>query len=69
MQQPGRVVTADVLASLVGKAWPRSVSIMSGFRKCGIQPFNPGEVGDRALNPSKGVTGVPEEEAKSTTFS
>lgn len=67
MQQPGRVVSADVLASLVGEAWPHSfnpLNIMSGFRKCGIQPFNPGEVGDRALNPSKGITPVPVEEAK-----
>ena len=66
-QQPGRVVTADVLASLVGEAWPRSfnpVNIMRGFRKCGIQPFNPGKVRDRALCPSKGVTAVPVEEAK-----
>ena len=37
---------------------------MSGFQKCGIQPFNPGEVGDRALYPSKGVTAVTVEEAK-----
>ena len=58
MKQPGRVVTTDVLASLVGEAWPQSfnpLNIMSGFRKCGIQPFNPGEVSDRALSVSKGV--------------
>jgi hypothetical protein len=27
---------------------------------CGIQPFNPGEVSDRQLYPSKGVTPCPE---------
>ena len=67
MQQPGRVVTTDVLASLVGEAWPRSftpLNILSGFRKCGIQPFNPGKVGDRTLAASKGVTPESEHEGK-----
>ena len=65
MEQPGRVVTADILAALVGQAWPRSfnpLNAMSGFRKCGIQPFNPGEVSDRAFTVSRGVkTPCPEE--------
>ena len=56
MEQPGRVVTADVLSSLVGQAWPHSfnpLNVMSGFRKCRIQPFNPGEVSNRALTVSR----------------
>ena len=51
----GRVITTDVIAALVGEAWPLSVTplnIMSGFKKCGI---NPGEVKDRQLAPSKAV--------------
>ena len=56
MQQPGRVVTTDVLASLVGEAWPHSftsLNILSGVKKCRFQPFNPGEVSDRQLYVSK----------------
>ena len=54
-EHPGRVVTADKLASLVAEAWPSSftnVNIMSGFKKTGIYPLNPGEVSDRQLAPS-----------------
>ena len=53
---PGQVVTVDVLASLVGKAWSQSltpINIMSGFRKCGIYPLNLGQIDDRQLAPSK----------------
>ena len=59
MQQPGQVVTTNVLASLVGEAWPclfTPLNILSGFRKCGIQPFTPGEISDRQLCVSKCVT-------------
>ena len=55
---PGRVITTDALAGLMAKAWPESftpVNIMSGFKKCGVFPFNPGEVSDRMLAPSKSV--------------
>lgn len=55
---PGRVITSDVLASLVAEALPQSftpVNIMSGFRKCGIYPLNPSAVKDRQLEPSKAV--------------
>ena len=48
----------DKLASLVGEAWPlslTSVNVLSGFKKCGIFPLNPGEVTDRQLAPSKAV--------------
>ena len=46
---PGRVITTEVIASLVAKAWPLAISpknIMSGFRKSGAFPLNPGEVAD-----------------------
>ena len=62
MQHRGRVVTATVLASLVGEAWPLAftpLNILSGFRKCGIQPFTPSEVSDRQSGPSNGVTQSP----------
>lgn len=55
---PGRVVTNDKLASLIAEAYPNSftmVNILSGFKKCGVFPFNPGEVTDRQLAPSKAV--------------
>ena len=52
---PGNVVTTDVLASLLGKAWPKSVTpinVMSGFRKCGIYLLNAGVISDRQMAPS-----------------
>ena len=55
-EKPGRVVTVEVLASLVGRAWSQSLTpdnIMSGFRKCGIYPLNPGQIDDRQIAPSK----------------
>ena len=39
ISHPGRVITSDVIAALVVEAWAMSltpVSIMSGFKKCGI---------------------------------
>ena len=35
------------------------LNILSGFKKCGIQPLNPGEVSDRSLAPSKAVSVQP----------
>ena len=52
---PNRVITTEQIASLVGTAWPQSltpVNIMSGFKKTGIYPLNPGEVTDRQVAPS-----------------
>ena len=52
---PGQVITTDILASLLAQTWPESVTpvnVMSGFRKCGIYPLNPGEISDRQLVPS-----------------
>ena len=61
-EKPGRVVTVEVLASLLGKAWPTShtpVNILSGFRKCGIYPLNPGQIDDRQIAPSKVFSASP----------
>ena len=58
INHPGRVITSDVIATLVAEAWPMSltpVNIMGGFKKCGIYPINPGEVRDRQLAPSKAL--------------
>jgi hypothetical protein len=55
---PGQVITTDLIASLLAKAWPLSVTpvnVMSGFKKCGIYPLNPGEISDRQLAPSRAV--------------
>ena len=53
---PGRVITSEAIASLVGDAWAHSitpVNILSGFKKSRISPLNPSEVSDRMLAPSK----------------
>ena len=55
---PGRVITTDKLAFLVAEAWPNwltAINIMSGFKKCGIYPINPGVVTDRDVAPSKAL--------------
>ena len=57
-KNPGRVVTEDILAALVGDAFAQShtpLNILGGFKKAGIYPFNPGEVSDRQLAPSKAL--------------
>ena len=54
-KNPGQVITEDVLAALVGKAFAQShtpLNVLGGFKKAGIYPFNPGEVSDRQLAPS-----------------
>lgn len=54
LDNPGRVVTTDVIASLLAAAWPQSLTplnIMVGFKKCGVYPLNPGEVTDRQIAP------------------
>ncbi len=56
---PGRVITVDLLASMVGLAYPISftpVNILSGFRKTGIYPFNPSAIDDRQMAPSNAVS-------------
>ncbi len=57
-KHPGRVITTDVLASIVAEAWPHSftpLNILGGFKKCGVYPINPGAVSDRQLAPSKAI--------------
>lgn len=54
----GRVITEDILASVVGIAITQShtpLNILGGFKKAGIYPFNPGEVSDRQVVPSKAL--------------
>ena len=62
-QNPGRVITADVLASLVGRAYPTAftvpVNVLSGFKKTGIYPFNPSSVDDQQLAPSNALSTTP----------
>lgn len=58
VDHPGRVITSDAIAGLLAEAWPLSftpVNILSGFKKTGVYPLNPGEVCDRMLAPSKSV--------------
>ena len=58
-QNPGRVITTDILASMVGQAYPTAftpVNILSGFKKTGIYPFNPSSVDDRQLAPSNALS-------------
>lgn len=45
--QPGRVITSENVASSLVAAWLHAMtplSIMSGFKKCGIHPLNPGMI-------------------------
>ena len=48
MNNPGQVITSEVIASLVGNIWPNSITplnVLNGFFfKTGILPLNPGEV-------------------------
>ena len=56
---PGQVITTNHLAQLLAQAWPHAVTpvnIMSGIKKCGIYPLNPGEISDWQLAPSKVFT-------------
>ena len=49
MVRPGKVITTAAFASLVRDAWYNSftpLNILSGFRKSGVHPLNPGEVSD-----------------------
>ena len=58
LDNPARVITSEVIASLVGKAWPHSITplnILSGFKKSGISPLNPSEVSDRMLALAKAL--------------
>ena len=53
---PGRVITNDMISSLVAGAYPSAftpINIMGGFKKTGIFPLNPGAIDDKVLCPSK----------------
>ena len=55
-KNPRRVITKDISSSLIGNALAQShtpINIFGGFKKASIYPFNPGEVSDRQLAPSK----------------
>ena len=57
-KNPGRVITKDILATVAGDAFAQShtpLNILGGFKKSGIYPFNPGQVSDRQLAPSKAL--------------
>ena len=44
-QYPGRVITTEILASMVAQAYPTSftpVNVLRGFKKAGMYPFNEG---------------------------
>ena len=52
----GRVPTSENIPGVTADAWPKSftpVNLMSGFRKTGIHPLNPGCIHDRLTGPSK----------------
>ena len=55
---PGRVPTTEDVPEVIAQAWPQSltpINLMSGFRKTGIHPLNPGCIHDRECAPSKGI--------------
>ena len=55
-RHPGRVITNDMIATLVAKAWPNAFTpsnIMGGFLKTGIFPINPGAIDDKMWAPSE----------------
>ena len=70
-ENPGRVVTSEVIASLLAVAWPQAhtpLNIMAGFKKSGVYPLNPGEITDRDVAPSK-VQVVKDSDKSSSTLS
>ena len=51
----GHVPTSEDIPRIIAEAWPKSitpVNLMSGFRKTGIHPLNPGCIHDRMTAPS-----------------
>ena len=54
-KHPGRVITTDMIASLVSSAYRSAftpTNIIAGFRKTGVFPLNPGVIDDKMLSPS-----------------
>ena len=51
----------QTFASLIREAWPQSVTpvnIMSGFKKSGVYPLNPGAVSDHQIVVNPGTTSL-----------
>ena len=70
MDNPGRVITSGVIASLVGTTWVEyviPVNILGGFKKSGIFPLNQSEVSDRMLVPSVNFNPSISDSASSST--
>ena len=55
MAHPGRTITPENIAALVGAAWSHSMTPVAGFRKAGAYPLNPGVIDDRQVAPSLAV--------------
>lgn len=61
-KHPGRVITTDIIVSLIATAWPNSltpINVMAGFRKSGAFPLNPGAIDDNQSSPSDAVCSKP----------
>ena len=61
-KNPSRVITTNIIASLIATAWPNSLTPnnnMGGFRKTGVFPLNPGAIDDKQLRPSHAVGSKP----------
>lgn len=66
---PGRVPTTADIPEILSRAWPASVTavnLMSGFRKTGIHPLNPGCIKDREYAPLKGIADTSFDNTKDT---
>ena len=66
----GRVPTTEDIPKIVAEAWPKSVTpvnLMSGFRKTGIHPLNPGCIHDRVTAPSSAIVHSEKSEVPSST--
>ena len=62
MKHPDKVITPDVLASLVAEAYPHSIMPLdtrSGFRKCGMYSINPGAVSNSEVASSGDPSFIP----------
>lgn len=72
VKNPGRIITEDDLASLMGQAWPLALTpgnIMGGFCKSGVFPLNPGRITDRHKAPSVIYSGDQSVDASSLSSS
>lgn len=63
-QHPGQIVTKYQFSTLFNEAWMKSIvpaNIVSGFKKCGVHPFNPDAIAIHTPNVASenGATGEP----------